>query len=355
MGLSARQWELLKLIPNYEKGKITTTLLIKLLVKDFKSKEITSLSFRKSIQRDLRQLYEVIGKDFDLDETEKEFKVSWAKNAPALRISGLSIDEVIAFGVLQKQGTYLLPKHRWDAMSGFFQAASLEAETIVLEQGASIARSKLQAKNWLDKIHHLPETLSFIRPKIKPEIEKVIHEALLIESLVEIFYDNKDSIVVQPQAIVQQGVRSYLIANSRGKSGTLKYYLIHKIIKAKITLGDYFPVSSQSITNQLKRGIAYSDLDESLIGQEIDIKLWVDANSQWLKETKLSENQSTEDDYLGKEKNGLKPFYLFVTIELTENLIRWILSMGAHVKVISPDYVKKRIVKNINLIHKLYD
>ena len=369
------QWEMLKRIPNEERGPITTNCLFSALSREFKG-EISDKSFTKKLQRNLRILSDVIGPDFVLESPKeakakgvtrkkppktpghkvKEFSAYWRKGAPPLKVSGLSTDEVIAFGVLQKQGINLLPKNARDALSGFFKAASTEAAAIAHEQGVSKSKSKSMAESWLERIFHLPDLIAFTRPEISPEVEKSVHEALLQGSLLEIEYNNQPAIIVQPQAIIQQGVRSYLVANSRGTTGRLANYTMHRIKRAKVTMGEYVPTSMTTVEKHIKKNIGYPNFDQELIGAPIELKLFVDASSQWLKETMLSENQKTYPDPKSSQDlpDTERPFYLEATVPLTERLIHWILSMSYHVEVISPPHVKMRLKNDLKLAANLY-
>lgn len=369
------QWEMLKRIPNEERGPITTKGLYAALSREFQG-EISDSAFTRKLQRNLRILADVIGPDFVLDSPKKgkakgitkkklpkpaehkvkEFSAYWRKGAPPLKVSGLSTDEVIAFGVLQKQGVNLLPNNARDALSGFFKTASTEAAAIAQENGVSKSKSKSMAESWLERIFHLPDLIAFTRPEISPTVEKSIHEALLQGSLLEIEYNNQAAIIVQPQAIIQQGVRSYLVANTRGTTGRLTNFTMHRIKRATVTMGEYVPTSISTVEKHIKKNIGYPNFDQELIGAPIELKLYVDASSQWLKETMLSENQKTYPDPKSSDDlpDAERPYYLEATVPLTERLIHWILSMSYHVEVISPLHVRMRLKNDLKLAANLY-
>ena len=62
----------------------------------------------------------------------------------------------------------------------------------------------------------------------------------------------------------------------------------------------------------------------------------MDAGTQWLKETKLSEKQITKDNPDGS-------YIIQVELPLTEELVRWLQSMTSYVKVIEPKFLVKRM------------
>lgn len=368
------QWEMLKRIPSQDRGPIKTSDFFKALATEFQE-DISDASFTRKLQRNLIKLADVVGEDLVLVSPKakrpsakkrkavktpfndvKEFSAYWRKDAPPLKISGLTTDEMIAFGVLQKQGIDLLPKNRWNALSGFFKAAGTEAAAIAREQGASKIKSKSLADAWLERIYHLPETIAFTRPEILPEIEKTVHEALLNGELLEIEYNHKSTMVVQPQAILQQGVRCYLVANSRGTTGKLRNYLMHRITSAKTTLGEYTATPIPTIDKHIRKGIGYPTFDEELIGMPIELTLHVDAATQWIRETKLSEDQVIKVDPKSSPDlpDSERAYFLEATVPLTERLIYWILSMSTHIKVISPAFVKARVKNDLIAAVNMY-
>ena len=84
-----------------------------------------------------------------------------------------------------------------------------------------------------------------------------------------------------------------------------------------------------------------------MYGEIHEFKLQVDASTQWLKETKLGENQTTKDNADGS-------YTLKVTLPLTEELVRWIQSMTVHVKVLEPAFLVKRLKDDLKKTLAIY-
>jgi len=140
---------------------------------------------------------------------------------------------------------------------------------------------------------------------------------------------------VSPLGLVQQGVRTYLIAKKRGSRQPVSI-LLARIMEATITSGHMEYPENWSLEAFLKKGIGYPVFEPNMYGETYEFKFWVDAGTQWLKETKLSEKQITKDNPDGS-------YIIQVELPLTEELVRWLQSMTSYVKVVEPKFLVKRM------------
>ena len=137
-----------------------------------------------------------------------------------------------------------------------------------------------------------------------------------------------------------------MIAKKRG-SKLASHILLARIMNALITSGHLeYPVN-WSLNAFLKSGISYPVFKREMYGEQFDFKFLVDAKIQWLKETKLGENQRTKDLSDGS-------YTLEVTLHVTEELVRWILSMTSNIKVLAPKFMIKRIKSDLNKAINIY-
>jgi predicted DNA-binding transcriptional regulator YafY len=334
-----RHWAILKKIPNWGSA-ITISDLARYLINieqiDPDTKKVTP-SFIRKVQRDVEMLATVV-ELLNVDKSEREFKVSWSRNAPPIKISALSTPEVIAFGVLQELGTDLLPKNFQDVLSPFFKVASDQATA----QGGN---ANGPASRWLQKIAHVSAGPGFLAPTIDKEVELAIHEALLNESCLEISYRGNHPTVVYPQAIVQQGVRTYLLAMPRGLDQT-RTYMMHRIQRAKVTTGTYMADGRFNVENYVKQGISARVFPPDVYGTQIRLKLWVHRDTAWLEETPLARDQS----FVAKDGD----YELEATVHVTEELVRWLLSMSWNVKVLAPEMMRDRLKDDFAKAARLY-
>lgn len=354
-----RQWELVTLIPAYGRPRSSMSLAEELMEKHEPSEDADFDAFLRKIRHDLEQLSRVI------PELEvRRGSVSWGKQGPPLQMPGLSPDEVLAFGVLKKLGVDWMPGAMQKILEPYFKVAMSEAVRQVMERGSLdvVAKSELRARKWLKKVDRLPEFIAFERKKIDAKVEMVIHEALLHEYCLDIAYQGKGSIVISPQAIIQRGSRTYLLAVKRGGTN-LQSFLMNRIQTARQTLGDFIPVSSADIDAHLNKGIAVPVFeDHALYGQWIKLKFLADlGTTRNLAETPLGRHQSINPKKslfkpskkwkeinagisLSEDPLELEPWSeITAEVLLQEELVWWLRSMGPNIKVLEPMYLRKRI------------
>lgn len=354
-----RQWELITLIPAYGKARSSMSLADELIEKHEPNPNADPDAFLRKIRHDLEQLSRII------PEMEvRRGAVSWGKKGPPLQMPGLSPDEVLAFGVLKKLGVDWMPGAMQKVLEPYFKVAMTEAARQVMERGSLnvVAKPETRAKKWLKKVDRLPEFISFERKKIDATVEMAIHDALLHEHCLDINYQGKGSIAVSPQAIIQRGSRTYLLAIKRGHT-QLQSFLMNRIQSARVTLGQFISVSAMDLDAHLRRGIAVPVFeDQSLYGQSIQLKFLSDAGTaRNLAETPLGKNQkiSPKKPVFNPQKRWsvIKPAVAIandgldqepwseITAEviMQEELVWWLRSMGPNIKVLEPVYLRRRI------------
>jgi ribosomal protein L29 len=191
-----RQWQLITLIPGYQRPKTIANLSSRIGDSD-------DPSFLRKIQRDIAQLKEVIGDDLlverrggakgalkdrrilegggqNVAKSDDSIKgargaplqVSWSKNGPPIKVSSLSQTEAIAFGVLKQIGVDWMPDTMQDALRPYFNEAFEEAAMQVeSNKGISSIKSASMTKKWLNKVRYIPSRdIVFIPPKILPKV-----------------------------------------------------------------------------------------------------------------------------------------------------------------------------------------
>jgi len=219
--------------------------------------------------------------------------------------------------------------------------------------GFTIKKSENKAKKWLDRVERLPDWVGFQRPPINLEVEKVIHEALLYETSIEV-ESEKGKTILHPQAIIQRGVRTYLLALS-SEGSRLKSYLLSRLISARPITSSTFRLEDQSkIQEHLNKGIAMPEMPVEVYGKEINLKLWGDiGTTTWLKETPLSSDQTIKPLTKSFSKNN--PWSeIQATVLVQEELIWWLRSMGPNIQVREPKFIKERIREDLEAALNAY-
>lgn len=362
-----RRWDVLRAIPTAGRSISKKEIAERLYKRHSLGRDIqvSPATFLRYIQRD----FEILSRAINALKKEKILStrkgVSWGESGAPFKLAGLSENEMIAFGMLQKLGTSWMPSTVRETLNPYFSLALDEAKQRVLEKSSvSPRQAELKAKKWLDKIERLPDWISFKKRAIRKDVEKVIHEALLQEQSLEVVYGGKPKGVVFPQALVQKGVRTYLLVTSPAQP-SLRSYLLDRVEVARISPERFKPVSRAEIKVQLDRGIAmpkYSSQDRRgkpiVYGQAIKLKLLVDSGTAGI----LSETPMGDDQIIApagyaivdrwKKIQNKAPLIkepedhwsvVTVTVLLQEELIWWLRSLGPFVKVMEPELIRDRI------------
>ena len=349
MGISKFQLQLLQKIPREPKSPLTTNELADALF-NANERGVSKASLRKRIINNINQLGEIFPGALVVNKDEKDHRYCLSAKAPLL-LTPMSQEEMIAFGILSHFGTDLLPDRTLEALAPYFQEAKESAYQWARETGHGVKASKELAGNWLKKIAVVPAVMPFTPPEVNPEIKRIVHEALFYEQLLEIKFLNittgeLETCIASPLALVQQGVRTYVIVKKRS-SKKAERILLARIHEATLTSGYMEHPSNWSLPKFLEQGISHAVFPSEMYGEIHEFKLQVDASTQWLKETKLGENQTTKDNADGS-------YTLKVTLPLTEELVRWIQSMTVHVKVLEPAFLVKRLKDDLKKTLAIY-
>lgn len=331
-----RQWDLLNLIPRHD-HPVTIAVLAKRLAplhEGLDEHGEVSSHFIRKIQHDVEKLKEVL-KALTVDKRDggREYQVSWARNAPPLKLSGMSTAERIAFGVLKKTGLGLLPQTTLEALEPYFAQAIDDA-------------------GWLGRIATLPDTLAFIPAAIDPAVEKAVHTALYNGDCLSIDYRDACGLlstgrIIRPLALVQRRARTYLVAVDR-EHAEVSYHTMHRIQRAAHTFATIAEQPAFSLEDHLKRGISKPVFPPEYYGKPVELRLRINSGTQnWISETPLSNNQRISP--------GEDGALLEATVSLSEELAYWILSMGDNVEVLAPLFLRERVGQTAARMCALYE
>jgi predicted DNA-binding transcriptional regulator YafY len=351
MGMSQFQVELLKKLPREPEAPITLQELALRLARNWDqtrsetgaSAEISDASKRKRVANNLETVLELHPNSLERTthpKNKRQYLYRLKASAPMMLMS-MSQEQMMAFGLLSKFGTDLLTQSAHRALTPFFDAAKeAAAEAVTQANPRTLFSSDELGRKWLKKIEVFPAVMPFCPPEIDESIKQTIHHALLHEEMLHLKVRDavtqaEEECFVSPLGLVQQGVRTYLIGTKRGQKKAERF-LLARITWAKAVLGHLEIPENWDLKEALKPGISHPVFDAHIYGTVMDIELLVDKRTQWLKETPLGKGQQHKD--LG---NG--DYILNVKLPMTEELVRWLLSMSYHVKVQKPDFLAQRL------------
>lgn len=360
MSLNKRQWDILCKLQSSDRP-LSARMLVQMI--GHNNKRANDRSFREMVARDLRNLQRLTGAiesktvsvENEAGHVFRENVYSWNTKSPQLLVNSLSSAQAVGLGVLQKVGIGLVPHALAQDLEPLFQwihgnQVLRKRDHEHVTEVVTVREAKAAERRWLQKIAVLSETVGFVAPEVSATVEKVIHQALYDEDLIEMVYTD-EKYLVKPLAMVQRGVRRYLIAIARGANGQAKSYMVSRIRNAKaVKVPGYDDIPGGEdfdLHTFLRRGLAPTRFPPELLGSPITLKLWVNQGTYgWMKETPLETNQTAEpmdDGYL-----------LTVNTVLREELVFWILSMGFNVKVLEPECLRQRVSEDLQQAAVLY-
>jgi hypothetical protein len=291
-----------------------------------------------------------------MNQRPSVFGVSSKGSKRILTKNSLNRDQLIALIHLQKLSRHSLPKRIKRFTAGFLQDIldhSVE-EARALVPNSTKRETRDLANKWVSRIHSIPERIEFVEPKVDPRVEGILYDALLSEQGLSIAYKTlTNSVTIFPVGLVQQGVRSYLVA-FKGHETFPRTYLLTRILSAQIVPHLGFVPSDFSLEEYLLKGIAHprgSFFEASDYGKELTLKLRVNQATQWIQESPLSLDQICIP-VSSRDPNG--DFYLTATVKLSENLVWWILSMGGNITVLAPEALRLRVKNDLQLALDTY-
>jgi predicted DNA-binding transcriptional regulator YafY len=349
MGMSKFQIELLKKIPREPAPHVTMNDMAEKL-RGHWGNSATLASMRRKISNNLLAIEKLHPNSLDKKGDKREHLYRMKATAPML-LMPMSQEQMMAFGLLSKYGTDLLTQQAHRALLPFFDAAKNSAIDLAKDAGFGVRASKDLGRQWLEKIAVVPAVLPFCPPEVDDSIKQTVHQALLLERRLQLKIVHSPSneiedCQVSPLALVQQGVRTYLIGKKTNKS-TADRFLLKRVLEAKEVLGVLETPKNWNLEKFLEKGIGHPVFPLDIYGKPEHIELKIDADSQWIKETPLAPNPVIENS-----KDG--SYIMKVVMPITEELVHWLLSMAFHVKVIKPDYLVARLKDDLKKSAAMY-
>ncbi|MBK8636884.1 MAG: WYL domain-containing protein [Chromatiaceae bacterium] len=188
------------------------------------------------------------------------------------------------------------------------------------------------------RLRCVPDTLRLRPVELYPELLQAVVQALAQRRALLIQYQDaageRGEAVIHPQALVQRGPIPYLLALKNDEVGPVRFYALHRMIRAQVQVG----TPARAATGfDLDQAIASGKIDFGQ-GRLIDLELRVRGYLATLLEAcPLSDNQRLDDE---PDDSG---FLLRVTARLpsTGQLLRWLLGAGDNLEVMAPAELRR--------------
>ncbi|MBL9160695.1 MAG: WYL domain-containing protein [Verrucomicrobiales bacterium] len=322
----ARQWELLRLLPSRPPGKKARDLMEALEAEGYR---VT----KRTVERDLAELARVF--PIYCNEISRPYGWYWEPGAQP-EIPGMDLAEALSLGLLEEVLRPLVPESFVRGLEGRFAQARRKLSSLAGNERAE----------WSERVRYVPPGLTFLPPTVLPSILREVQEALLHSRQLRVSYLSAGETEpkernLHPLALLQQGVRTYLVACSLRCEKPLLYAL-HRIASAEALETPARRPEGFTLDDFLERG--GGQFGE---GRVITLKAGVSESlSRILEETPMSKDQR-----IAKGKDGLR---LSATVFDSWQLRFWILSQGAEIVVNQPAALRREIMATVEEVGAAY-
>lgn len=316
----ARQWQLLRLLPNKLPGITSRELVDKLEREGF-------VVTKRTVERDLAELSTIFG--IACNDKGMPYGWYWMKGEYA-DLPGMSVSDAVSIQLVEDLLRPLLPSAILESLDTRFGQAKAKL--------AELSANNPNAR-WADKVRYVSPSMPLIPPKIDPAVMDSVHDALLNEHQIEVEYKKasgeQQTYRLHPLGLVQRGQITYLVATAFNYPDE-RLYALHRICSVqgldepargaeKFTVGDYVRSGALEFGGN----------------EKITVRMRVtNALAEILAETPLSINQ-----WLFPESNG---YVAIAEVHDSWQLEWWLLSQGGAVEVIEPAQLRHRIMLRIN-------
>lgn len=196
----------------------------------------------------------------------------------------------------------------------------------------------------------LPDTLRLVPAEIKPGVLNAVIAALCEQRTLKVLYQNnageRSKPQLHPQALVQRGPVTYLLALKNAEPEPVRFYALHRLISARIE-------------DQNARAAEGFDLDQAIelgridfgrgerVALELRVRGYLDAV---LRDCPLADGQRFEDEPEGSDFS----LRLWAEVPSSGALLRWLLAGGDNLEVVAPESMRQVLMVQSEKMAALY-
>lgn len=324
-----RQWQMLRLIPRYPYKITSRVIKDKLASEDF-------MVTKRTVERDLQALSAAF--PIVVDDREKPFGWSWAKDASAFDLPGLSNTEALTFQLVERHLKPLLPCSLLKQLQPYFKTA---------KQKLSALPQQSRGHSWADKVRVVQPTQALLPPTIDSGIQHAVYDALLHNRQVKVTYQKRGEKVpveytLHLLGIVQRGAVTYVVCTVF-RYQDIRLLALHRFHSAEMLDDISKRPKGFSLDDYIASGALGFDNGTTINLQVIFTK---DAAAH-LYETPLSKDQvlTVIDDAHTK---------LTATVINNSQLIWWLLGFGEWVEILKPKALRDSFSATAQALSKIY-
>lgn len=317
----ARQWEMLKLLPQYGTGKSSGQL----------TNELASAGFevdKRTVERDLIKLstlFPIIS-----DERSKPYGWRWSDDA-RIDLPSIELSEALSLKLMEQFLKPMLPASMVRTLEGRFRLAAAKLATL---------GSGNRTSRWVNKVKVVAPTLNLMPPTIPPGVLESVQEALLADEQIDLSYRNSNDekhkpLRVHPLGLIQRGQVTYVV-------GTVFDYddprlmALHRIQSAERTGLAVRRPKGFTLEEYVASGaMEFGDGEELKLVARVSAVL-----CRHLSETPLSPDMRLAPD--GEQ------FRLTATVRHSWQLHWWVLSQADDIEIIRPAAFRREIAERLS-------
>lgn len=309
-----RQWRLLSLLPRHPRTTTVAALQSRLQAYGF---DVT----RRTVERDLQK---VSSAGFPVScETGNgghrwallPVRDAWLQALP-------SVSDAVLLLLARDHIAPLLPPLMYRALAPTFEQAEGVLRT---------ARASDHLARWRDKVRATAPTQTLLAPKTSSAVQETCTEALLKERQLSVSYDSRSrearkALVLNPLALVQRGLITYLVATATPHTD-VRLYALHRVRAARMLDERCSRPRTFDLDQFLEAGFA--DFGH---GRRIKVRLKVSASVA----THLAECRLSADQVITPLRKTAGWWRVTATVNDTPQLRWWVRSFGADMEMERP-------------------
>ncbi|HDR14976.1 MAG TPA: WYL domain-containing protein [Desulfobacteraceae bacterium] len=322
----ARQWELLKLLPNRLPGKSALELAAALDERGYKVS-------KRTVERDLNEL--ILLFPLACNDRGTPFGWYWMPETYC-ELPGLTLAEAMTTRLLEDYLKPLLPTSILRTLAPRFKHA---ADKLAFQKESHLS-------TWTDKVRVVPAGLTLLPPEIDPLVLETVQEALLKDKQLEIQYraaqrKQASTQTIHPLGLVQRGPVGYLVATAFDYED-VRLYALHRITAAIPNKQQCRRPRGFNLDDYIKTGaLEFGD------GKFIRLRASISPElANILRETPL-----TKDIQIKERRHDC---LLTCTIVESWQLYWWILSQGAEIEILAPKKLRQAVMDGIKRAAEIY-
>ena len=312
----ARQWEMLKLLPQRGSGTTSSELTRRLADAGF---EVD----KRTVERDLIKLSALF--PIVADERSKPYGWRWSDDA-RIDLPSIELSEALSLKLMEQFLKPMLPASMVRTLEGRFRLAADKLATL---------GSGNRASRWINKVKVVTPSLNLMPPTIATGVLESVQEALLADEQIDLSYrstgdDQHKLLRIHPLGLIQRGQITYVVATVFDY-GDARLLAVHRIKSAERTGLSAHRPKGFTLDNYIASGaMEFGDAEEMQLVATVSASL-----ARHLAETPMSLDMQLKPE--GER------FKLTASVRRSWQLHWWALSQADDIEIIKPAAFRREI------------